>query len=284
MPSPEPEPYREPSFAGVDSTFNNVFIGISGLIGAGKSTLATALAKELNLPVYYEPVQDNVYLEDFYSDMKKFSFPMQVHLLNKRFEQQQQVVWSGKGGVQDRTIYEDSVFARMLRDTGLMEKRDYDTYQSLFNHMSKFMSKPNVIVHLDLSPEESMRRIKMRARDCETSISLEYLQGLYDAYESFLREIARVIPVIKINYEKFRTVEEMATAIKQEYEHIQNIRYVDFAARSEGMGKSTTPSETKVSETTTVPSPKSMGKSTTPTKMKVSETTTVPSPSSVIEM
>ena len=110
------------------ASMSGVFIGISGLIGAGKSTLATALAKELNLPVYYEPVVDNVYLKDFYEDMAKYSFPLQIYLLNKRFRQQQQIIWEGKGGVQDRTIYEDSVFARMLRDSGAMDERDYQTY------------------------------------------------------------------------------------------------------------------------------------------------------------
>jgi deoxyadenosine kinase len=120
----------------------------------GKSTLATALAKELGLPVYYEPVIDNIYLADFYQDMKKYSFPLQIYLLNKRFKQQQQIIWEGKGGVQDRTIYEDSVFARMLRDSGHMEERDFRTYMELFSNMSNFMKKPNIIVHLDVTPEE----------------------------------------------------------------------------------------------------------------------------------
>ncbi len=93
--------------------------------------------------------------------LRSFVF-VQVYLLNKRFKQQQEIVWRGKGGVQDRTIYEDSVFARMLRDAGLMEQRDYATYLSLFQHMSNFMKKPNLIVHLDVSPEESLRRIQMR--------------------------------------------------------------------------------------------------------------------------
>jgi deoxyadenosine kinase len=78
------------------------------------------LADKLGLPVYYEPVADNEYLQDFYADIKKYSFAMQVYLLNRRFQQQQQIVWQGAGGVQDRTIYEDSVFARMLRNAGLM--------------------------------------------------------------------------------------------------------------------------------------------------------------------
>jgi deoxyadenosine kinase len=95
------------------ATLENVFIVISGLIGAGKSTLATALAKRLSLPVYYEPVTNNTYLEDFYKDTAKYSFAMQVYLLNARFKQQQEIIWGGKGGVQDRSIYEDSIFAKV---------------------------------------------------------------------------------------------------------------------------------------------------------------------------
>jgi len=210
------------------ASFDNLFIGISGLIGAGKSTLATALGKELNLPVHYEPVIDNVYLADFYKDMSKFAFPLQIWLLNKRFKQQQQIVWAGSGGVQDRTIYEDSVFARMLRDSGHMTERDFRTYMELFQNMSNFMKKPNIIVHLDLSPEESFRRIKERSRDCESGIPLEYLKALHAAYEVFISDIARVIPVIKVDYSRFRTAEEMAVVIKSEYSKIANIRHVMF--------------------------------------------------------
>jgi len=223
----------EDSFDFNAAACDGLFIGISGLIGAGKTTLATALAKELDLPVYYEPVVDNVYLADFYTDMAKYSFPMQVYLLNKRFMQQQQIIWGGKGGVQDRTIYEDSVFARGLRDSGHMSERDYKTYTELFSQMSNFMRRPNLIVHLDLSPEESLARINLRSRDCESSISLEYLQTLHDAYEKFISEIARIIPVIKVDYSRFRTAEEMAVAIKAEYESIANIRTVTWkGARS----------------------------------------------------
>merc|ERR1712019_105381 len=153
-----------------------------------------------------------------------YSFAMQIFLLNKRFKQQQQIVWQGCGGVQDRTIYEDSVCARMLRDSGLMEDRDFQTYMELFQNMANFMKKPNIIVHLDLTPEESHRRIQMRSRECESGIPIEYLRALHAAYEVFIKDIARVIPVIKVDYERFRTAEEMAAVIKTEYTKIANIR------------------------------------------------------------
>ncbi|KAL0235648.1 hypothetical protein GEMRC1_002230 [Eukaryota sp. GEM-RC1] len=207
-------------------SLHKVFIGICGLIGAGKSTLATALAEKLDLPVYYEPVTDNEYLADFYNDMAKYAFPLQVYLLNRRFEQHQQIIWQGQGGVQDRTIYEDSVFAKMLSDSGLMEKRDYETYLRLFNNMSNFMRKPNIIIFLDVTPQESLDRIKQRSRDCESSVSLEYLQSLYDAYQVFITDISRVIPVIRVRWDEFRNAEEVANSIAKEYEDIQNIRAV----------------------------------------------------------
>jgi len=204
------------------------FIGISGLIGAGKTTLATELGKVLNLPVYYEPVVENEYLEDFYRDMKRYSFSFQIYLLNCRFRQHQQVLWNGTGGIQDRTLYEDSIFAKVLYEEGNMEEREYKTYLNLFRNMSNFMKKNTLIVHLDCKPEESLRRIKMRARGCETGITIDYLTKLYNAYEEFLAEISKVIPVIRVNYSKFKTAEEMAQIIKREYDSMHNIKNVDY--------------------------------------------------------
>ncbi|CAI8021259.1 Deoxyadenosine kinase [Geodia barretti] len=175
---------------------SDIFVSISGLIGAGKTTLATKLAEKMNLPVFYEPVIDNVYLDDFYKNPARYGFPLQVFLLNRRFQQHQQIIWQGRGGVQDRTIYEDSVFAKVLRDSGMMEEREYQTYRSLFSNMSNFMKKPNLIVHLDVSPEESKRRIEMRSRECESTISLDYLRNLHAAYEEFIKDISRIIPAL----------------------------------------------------------------------------------------
>ena len=204
------------------------FIGISGLIGAGKTTLAKALGKLLNLPVYYEPIIENEYLEDFYKDMKRYSFSFQIYLLNCRFRQHQQVLWSGTGGIQDRTLYEDSIFAKVLYEDGNMEEREYKTYLNLFKSMSNFMKKNTLIIHLDCKPEESLERIKKRARGCETGITVEYLRKLYNGYEEFIKEISKVIPVIRVNYSKFKTAEEMAEIIKREYYSMQNVRNVDY--------------------------------------------------------
>ena len=101
----------------------------------------------------------------------------------------------------------------MLWKSGNMCERDYNTYMSLFNNMSHFMKKPNIIVHLDVSPEESFKRIKSRNRGCENGMTLEYLQSLHQAYEEFIADIARVIPVIKVDYSKFRTAEQVITIV-----------------------------------------------------------------------
>lgn len=198
-------------------SIENLFIGISGIIGAGKSTLARALGEHLGMDVYYEPVADNEYLEDFYRDTARHSFAMQVYLLNRRFQQHQEIIWRARPAVQDRTIYEDSVFAKMLSDTGLMEPRDYRTYLQLFKNMSNFMCKPNLIVYLDVDPETSHERIRSRGRGVEAGISIEYLQALHGEYENFVRDISKVVPLIRVSWNEFRDVEEMAQVIKKEY-------------------------------------------------------------------
>lgn len=197
--------------------FENLFIGIAGMIGAGKSTLAASLGEHLKIDVYYEPVDNNEYLEDFYRDTKRYSFATQIYLLNRRFQQHQEIIWRGRSAVQDRTIYEDSIFARMLAETGLMEERDYRTYVDLFRNMSNFMCKPNVIIHLDVSPGRSMERIRARGRPVEAGITLEYLTALHRGYRDFVAEISRVIPVIQVDYDRFPTVEEMTRVILHDY-------------------------------------------------------------------
>eukprot|EP01102_Stenamoeba_stenopodia_P003407 TRINITY_DN13395_c0_g1_i1.p1 TRINITY_DN13395_c0_g1~~TRINITY_DN13395_c0_g1_i1.p1 ORF type:complete len:267 (+),score=89.71 TRINITY_DN13395_c0_g1_i1:84-803(+) len=218
--------FRDPAQAHME----NLFIGISGLIGAGKSTLAKSLGEKLDLPVYYEEnaVDFGGYLSDFYKDTKRYSFPLQIYLLNQRFRQHQQILWQGKGGVQDRTIYEDAVFAKMLVNSNQMDERDYKTYISLFHNMANFMRKPNLIVHLDVSPQESLNRIRKRGREFEQGITLEYLTNLYNAYEEFINDISRVITVIKVDYNTFQSAEDMAEMVTREHEKLRNIHHVEF--------------------------------------------------------
>jgi deoxyadenosine kinase len=128
--------------------------------------------------------------------------------------------------VQDRTIYEDSIFAKMLAKTGLMDERDYRTYVDLFRNMSNFMCKPSVIIFLDVSPESSAARIQARSRDVESKIELGYLQALYEGYQEFIASISKVIPVIRVDYERFATAEEMAAVIRREYLDASFLRQV----------------------------------------------------------
>jgi deoxyadenosine kinase len=130
--------------------------------------------------------------------------------------------------VQDRTIYEDAVFAKTLVNMGLMDERDYRTYVSLFRHMSNFMCRPNVIVYLDVKPERSLERVRLRTRDVESGVSLEYLTALYAEYERFIEDISKTVPVIRVDWDRFRDVEEMAAVIEREYveaNFLRNVRW-----------------------------------------------------------
>ncbi|PIE19278.1 MAG: deoxynucleoside kinase [Proteobacteria bacterium] len=199
------------------SPLGNAFIGIAGLIGAGKTTLAKALGAHLELDVHFEPVIDNEYLDDFYRETARYAFPMQIYLLNRRFAQHQEIIWRGRGGVQDRTIYEDAIFAKTLVDRDLMDQRDYETYVSLFRNMSNFMCRPHAIVYLDVSPEISLERIRERSRGCEVGVELAYLEDLARNYEAFLTDISKLIPVLRVDYNQFWDVEKLAAAVTEAY-------------------------------------------------------------------
>ena len=204
------------------------FIGIAGLIGVGKSTLAKSLGEHLGLPVYYEPVEDNAYLADFYANTARYSFAMQVYLLNRRFGQHQEIIWRGEGAVQDRTIYEDSIFAKVLRDSNLMDARDYETYVSLFRNMANFMCRPTAVVYLDATPETSYARIQQRSRGVESGIELSYLVRLRDEYEAFITDLAKNIPVIRVPWEQFVDVERVADAVTREMANASYVRHVQL--------------------------------------------------------
>ena len=202
------------SYSETFGTKTNI-ICVSGIIGVGKSTLSKKLGEILNADVYYEPVETNEYLESFYKDMKKYSFPMQIYLLNHRFQQHQQMVWSNRNVIQDRSIYEDVIFAKMLREENMMEELDFQTYRHLFQNMTNFLHRPDIIVYLDVKPEISLERIKNRSRGCETGITLEYLISLKRGYEDWLDDIEVRIPVIRINWNEFGETESIIEKIME---------------------------------------------------------------------
>jgi len=199
-----------------------LYIGISGLIGVGKTTLAKALEKD-GWKAFFEPVDTNPYLELFYGDMVENSFKMQIFLLRERFRQQQKIGLEECNVVQDRTIYEDSVFARMLNKSGHMTDLDLKTYLDLFDTLSSLMPRPNLIVYLEVEPEEALANIKKRGRFCEKGITIQYLTALRDEYELFIKEISRVVPVLRIKYSNFPSVESIVKAVQSGYDASHNI-------------------------------------------------------------
>jgi deoxyadenosine kinase len=193
-----------------------MFIGIAGIIGAGKSTLSQQLADHLGYDAFNEPVDDNPYLADFYGDMNRWGAMMQLHLLFRRFEQHQRIVWNkDKGAVQDRTIYEDTIFARMLHEAGFIDQRDYETYVGHFNVMKRFLVYPDVLIYLRVSPEVSMGRIRERGRDAEGGITLDYMEKLHQGYEKFIEEMDHYTRVLTLDWNAYQEVDEVAHLVKQ---------------------------------------------------------------------
>ncbi|MEZ0538876.1 deoxynucleoside kinase [Fibrella arboris] len=161
-------------------------IAITGNIGAGKTTLAQRLATHYGWDVLYEAVEGNPYLADFYGDMARWSFHLQIYFLNSRFEQVQKIRSSGRSVIQDRTIYEDAyIFAKNLYDTGKMIPRDYETYRSLFDNMVGMVRPPDLMIYLKADLPKLTAQIKKRGRDFEQSISTDYLDSLNVLYEAF---------------------------------------------------------------------------------------------------
>ena len=162
-------------------------VAISGNIGACKTTLTNLLAKHYKWDTHFEDVENNPYLNDFYEDMQRWSFNLQIFYLNSRFTQIQEIKNSEKTVIQDRTIYEDAfIFAPNLHKMGLMSTKDFENYFSLFSLMENFISAPDLLIHLRASVPTLVNQISQRGREYEESIRIDYLKRLNERYESWI--------------------------------------------------------------------------------------------------
>ena len=164
-------------------------IAIAGNIGSGKTTLTRLLSKHFGWEAHYEDVETNPYLSNFYEDMQRWSFNLQVYFLNSRFRQIIKIRQSGKTVVQDRTIYEDAyIFAPNLHSMNLMTTRDFENYSSLFELMSSFIKPPDLLIYLRSSIPNLVNQIQKRGREYEESIRLDYLKRLNERYEAWIEK------------------------------------------------------------------------------------------------
>ena len=193
-------------------------VAIAGNIGAGKTTLTSLLAKHFKWEPEYEDVLENPYLEDFYNEMARWSFNLQIFFLNSRFRQLMDIRESSRNVIQDRTIYEDAyIFAPNLHAMGLMTHRDFKNYQSLFELMENVTQPPDLLIYLRSSIPNLVNQIQKRGRDFENSISIDYLTRLNERYEAWIQSYkAGNLLVIDVdNYEFVDSQEDLGEIINK---------------------------------------------------------------------
>jgi len=182
-------------------------IAIAGNIGSGKTTLTAMLAKSFKWEPHFEDADDNPYLYDFYEDMQRWSFNLQMYFLNNRFKQVLKIREGKKSVVQDRTIYEDAhIFAPNLHVMGLMSTRDYNNYLSMFDMMKAFIKPPDLLIYLRGSVPALVKQIQKRGREYENAIRLDYLNRLNERYEAWIEgyDLGKVliIDIDNVNFEE----------------------------------------------------------------------------------
>jgi len=173
------------------SSKKKTFVAVAGNIGSGKSSLTTMLGNHFTWKPYFESVEDNPYLVDFYGDMKRWSFHLQIYFLSHRFTNHKQIVESPESVIQDRSIYEDAeIFARNLHEIGNMDKRDYENYVALYHVMTEYLRPPDLMIYLRASVDTLRKQILKRGRSYEQTIKPEYLEQLNRHYESWIKGYA----------------------------------------------------------------------------------------------
>ena len=193
-------------------------IAIAGNIGSGKTTLTELLAKHYKYQPHFEDVDDNPYLDDFYEEMQRWSFNLQIFFLRSRFEQVTKVREEGLNVVQDRTIYEDAhIFAPNLHAMGLMTARDFNNYQGLFELMEKHLQAPDLLIYLRASVPTLVDHIQQRGRDYENSIRIDYLRRLNERYEAWINSYDKgKVLIVNVDKNKFpENPEDLGEIIQQ---------------------------------------------------------------------
>lgn len=180
-------------------------IAVSGNIGSGKTTLTGLLAKHFKWTPHYEDVEDNPYLDDFYREMQRWSFNLQIYFLNSRFRQIINFREQEQDVIQDRTIYEDAhIFAPNLHAMGLMPNRDFENYLALFELMERFIQAPDLLIYLRASVPTLVDQIQKRGRDYENNISIEYLNRLNERYEAWISQYDKgQLLIVNVDENKF---------------------------------------------------------------------------------
>ncbi|MBI3235891.1 MAG: deoxynucleoside kinase [Bacteroidetes bacterium] len=190
-------------------------IAIAGNIGSGKTTLTTLLAKHYGWEPHFEDVEDNPYITDFYEDMQRWSFNLQIYFLNSRFNSIMKFREGTETIIQDRTIYEDAyIFAPNLHAMGLMTTRDFENYQDLFKTMNKFIAPPDLLIYLRGSIPTLVNNIQKRGREYEDNIRLDYLKRLNERYEAWISTYKDRLLIIDIeNLDYFDKPEDLGFVI-----------------------------------------------------------------------
>lgn len=189
-------------------------IAIAGNIGSGKTTLTRMLAARYDWTPKYESVDFNPYLSDFYDDMSRWSFNLQIYFLNKRFKDVVDISKNSETIIQDRTIYEDAkIFAPNLHDMGLMSSRDFDTYSDLFDLMMSLVKMPDLLIYLKSSIPNLVSQIQKRGREYEKTIRIDYLTGLNERYDKWIDSYKGHLLVIDADKYKFGNKEEDFEAV-----------------------------------------------------------------------
>lgn len=183
-------------------------IAVAGNIGAGKTTLAEKLSHHFEWKIFYEDVDHNPYLEDFYEDMRRWSFNLQIYFLNSRFNQVRAIQEGNFTVIQDRTIYEDAyIFAPNLYEMQLMSERDFQNYITLFRTMSATFGAPDLLIYLRASIDTLLKQINKRGREFETNIRIDYLERLNSYYENWISNY-KAGPLLIINVDEINYADE----------------------------------------------------------------------------